>query len=117
MQLGRCHVESDQREPLEESGVQGFESCALNRVVHQLIPLVIYDLMRGDVGERAAPLSIVMRDRPPLPRSARILLMLERPVEACRDRRHVERAYGRAGNTVANLFYFSFFLVGVVNVA
>lgn len=100
MQLGRRHVESDQREPLEESGVQGFESCALNRVVHQLIPLVIYDLMRGDVGERAAPLSIVMRDRPPLPRSARILLMLERPVEACRDRRHVERAYGRAGNTV-----------------
>lgn len=101
MQLGRRHVEGDQRESLEKSGVQGLESGALNRIVHQLVPLVIYDLMRGDVREGAAPLSIVMRDRPPLPRSARILLMFEGAVEACSDRGHVERAYSRAGNTVA----------------
>lgn len=101
MQLGRRHVEGDQRESLEKSGVQGLESSALNRIVHQLVPLVIYDLMRGDVREGAAPLSIVMRDRPPLPRSARIFLMFEGAVEACSDRGHVERAYSRAGNTVA----------------
>lgn len=101
MQLGRRHVEGDQRESLEQSGVQGLEGGALNRIVHQLVPLVIYDLMRGDVREGAAPLSIVMRDRPPLPRGAGILLMFEGSVEACGDRGHVERAYGRAGNTVA----------------
>lgn len=39
--------------------------------------------------------------RPPFPGSARILLVLERSVEARGDRGHVERAYRRPGNSIA----------------
>lgn len=100
-------VECDQRESLEQRCMQRFESGALNRVVHQLVSLIVYDLMRSDVRRVAASLTILMRDRPPLPGGARILLVLERPVEARRDRRHVERAYRRAGNSIAKNIHAS----------
>lgn len=87
--------------------MQGFQSGALNRVVHQLVSLIVYDLMRSDVRRVAASLTILMRNRPPLPGGARILLVLERPVEARGDGRHVERAYRRPGNSVAKNIHVS----------
>lgn len=80
--------------------MQWLERRALDRVVHQLVPLIVYNLMRSDVRVGTTSLTIVMR-WPPFPGSARILLVLERSVEARGDRRHVERAYRRPGNSIA----------------
>lgn len=72
--------------------MKGLEADALDRVVHQLVPLIVYDLMRSHVRGGPTSLAIVVGDGPPLPSGAKVLLVLEGPVEARGDRRHVERA-------------------------
>lgn len=92
VQLGRRHVHRDVSESLEGRGVQRTQHRALDRLVHQLVPLIVHDLMRRGAGRGAAALSIMMRDRSPFPGGARVFLILERPVKTSGDRRHVVRA-------------------------
>lgn len=92
VQLGRRHIHRDVGESLEGRGVQRTQHRALDRLVHQLVPLIVHDLMRRGAGRGAAALSIMMRDRSPFPGGARVFLILERPVKTSGDRRHVVRA-------------------------
>lgn len=92
VQLGRRHIHRDVGESLEGCGVQRTQHRALDRLVHQLVPLIVHDLMRRGAGRGAAALSIMMRDRSPFPGGARVFLILERPVKTSGDRRHVVRA-------------------------
>lgn len=85
MQLGRCDVDGDVSEPLEGGGVQRLRHRALNRVIHQLVLLIVHDLVRRGVGRRAAALSIVMSNLLPFPGVAHLLLILVRPVETGGD--------------------------------
>jgi len=100
VQLGRRHVHRDVGESLEGRGMQRTQHRALDRLVHQLVLLIIHDLMRRGARQRAAALSIMMRDRPPFPGGARVFLILKRPVKTSDDRRHVVRADRRACDAV-----------------
>lgn len=100
MQFCWCHIHRDMGESLEGRGMQRIQHRALDRLVHQLVPLIVYDLMRRGVWQGTTALSIVMRGRSLLPGGTRVFLILERPVKTSGDRWHVVCADRRACDAV-----------------